>query len=96
MNRLEKQGSHHHRGEFRIIRSMCGLLFKEGAKVVITAKKRGPVEEVAAKSTREAGGDVLAVRTDISNSEDVKKMIDKTIEAYGKLDIIINNAGVLE
>ena len=53
------------------------------------------MEEVAAK-VREAGGDVLAVRTDISNSEDVKKMIDKTIEAYGKLDIIINNAGVLE
>ena len=74
----------------------CALLFaKEGAKVVITARREAQLEEVAAK-VREAGGDVLAVRTDISNSEDVKKMIDKTIEAYGKLDIIINNAGVLE
>lgn len=72
------------------------LLFaKEGAKVVISARRQAPLEEVAGK-IREAGGEVLAVVSDISKHEDADNLIEKAVETYGKVDILINSAGVLE
>ena len=70
-------------------------LAREGAKVVITARRAAALETVAAEIT-EAGGEVLAIPTDISRDEDIKNMVDKTIEKFGKLDILVNNAGILE
>ncbi len=71
------------------------LFAKEGAKVVISARRVAPLEDVANK-IREAGGEVLAVATDISKPEDAKNLVAKTVEAYGKVDVLVNNAGVLE
>ncbi len=67
----------------------------EGAKVVITARRAGPLEEVAAK-IREAGGEVLPIASDISNVEDARRIVATTLENFGKIDILINNAGVLD
>jgi len=67
----------------------------EGAKVVITARREGPLEEVAAK-IREAGGEVLPIVSDISKVEDAQKVVSSVMEKYGKIDILINNAGVLD
>lgn len=72
------------------------LLFaKEGAKVVISARRAAQLEEVAAK-IREAGGEVLTVVSDISKHEDADNLVEKAVGAYGKVDILINSAGVLE
>ena len=71
------------------------LFAKEGAKVVISARRQAQLDEVAAK-IREAGGEVLPVVTDISKPEDAKNLVAKTVEAYGKVDVLVNNAGVLE
>ena len=72
------------------------LLFaKEGAKVVITARRQPQLDEVAAK-IREAGGEVLPVVSDISRKGDADAVVAKAVEAYGKVDILVNNAGVLE
>lgn len=71
------------------------LFAKEGAKVVISARRQAQLEEVAAK-IREAGGEVLPVVTDISKREDADHLVAKTMEVYGKVDVLINNAGVLE
>ena len=67
----------------------------EGAKVVITARREAPLLEVAEK-IREAGGEALPVVSDISKAEDTKRVLDATLEAFGKVDILINNAGVLD
>ncbi len=71
------------------------LVAKEGAKVVISARRVAPLEAVA-EEIRAAGGDVLAVATDISKPEDAKNLIAKAVEAYGRVDVMVNNAGVLE
>ena len=74
----------------------AALLFaKEGAKVVISARRQAQLEEVAAK-IKAQGGEVLSVVTDISKPEDAKNLINRTIEAFGKIDVLVNNAGVLE
>ena len=66
----------------------------EGAKVVITARREAPLLEVAEK-IRQAGGEVLPVVSDISKAEDAKRVLDATLEAFGKVDILINNAGFM-
>ncbi|MDE6841317.1 MAG: SDR family NAD(P)-dependent oxidoreductase, partial [Oscillospiraceae bacterium] len=76
--------------------AVTAMLFaKEGAKVVISARRQAQLEEVAAQ-IRQAGGEVLPVVTDISKPEDAKNLVAKTVEAYGKVDVLVNNAGVLE
>ena len=71
------------------------LFAKEGAKVVISARRLPQLEEVAAE-IRAAGGEVLVVQTDVSKVEDCENLVAKTVEAFGKVDILVNNAGVLE
>ena len=65
---------------------------KEGAKVVITCR----TEQTGEKMADELGakeGRAIFVRTDVTKSPDIKNMINKTVEAFGKLDILVNNAG---
>lgn len=70
------------------------LFAKEGAKVAIAARResegRAVVEEI-----REAGGEAIFVRTDVSKGDDCKKVVAETVLKYGKLDIALNNAGVI-
>lgn len=69
-------------------------LAKEGAKVVVNysgseAKAKEVVAEIEA-----LGSEAIAVRADVSNSEDVKAMMDETIAKFGKIDFLVNNAGI--
>ncbi len=71
------------------------LFAKEGAKVVITARRLPQLEEVAEK-IRAIGGEVLVVQADVSKAEDAENVVVKTVETFGKVDVLVNNAGVLE
>ncbi|MBE7085350.1 MAG: SDR family oxidoreductase [Clostridiales bacterium] len=71
------------------------LFAKEGAKVVITARRVPQLEEIATK-IREAGGEVLAVPCDVSKVEAVEEMVKTVVDTYGRIDVLVNNAGVLE
>ncbi len=71
------------------------LLAAEGAKVVITARRAAALEAVA-KEIEAAGGEVLAVPTDISKPGDAENLVEKTLEKFGKIDVLVNNAGILE
>lgn len=95
MKRLENKVAIITGGNSGIGEAAAYLFAEEGAAVVISARRAPQLEAVAAK-IKEKGGKVLAVPTDISKPEDAKNLIDKTIEAFGKVDIILNNAGVLE
>ncbi len=66
----------------------------EGAKVVITDVMAEQGEATAA-AIREAGGDALFVQANVAELSSVQKLVDATVAHYGRLDIIVNNAGVL-
>jgi len=66
---------------------------REGASVVATDISEQGVQETA-RLVVGAGGRALAVRCDVSRAEDVKATLDEAVEAFGRLDVAFNNAGV--
>ena len=74
-------------------RATAILFVKEGAKVVVADYVAEGGEETV-RMIKEAGGEAIFVNADVSKTEDVKRMIKTTVDNYGKLDILYNNAGV--
>lgn len=72
--------------------STAQLFFQEGAKVVLTDVQEDLLQKEA--SAISGGNDVLPIVLDVSSSENWKQVVEKTIEAYGKIDILVNNAGI--
>jgi len=74
---------------------------KDGANVVILAKSDRPHNKLdgtiytAAEEMRALGGKVLPLKCDIRNDESVKECIEKAVEVFGGIDIVINNASSL-
>jgi dehydrogenase/reductase SDR family member 7B len=66
---------------------------QEGAKIVITGRKEPPLLEVSRELTI-AGIENLALVSDVSIEKDNIEMVEKTIQKYGKIDVLINNAGI--
>lgn len=65
-----------------------------GAKVVVATGSNVAGGEAVAREIRDAGGEAIFVRCDVSNERDVENLVAKTVEAFGRLDIAFNNAGV--
>jgi 3-oxoacyl-[acyl-carrier protein] reductase len=66
---------------------------KEGAKVVIAELDENSANQVV-QEIKATGGEAIAVKTDVSNLQDVQKMFDTAMATFGKVDILVNNAGV--
>jgi NAD(P)-dependent dehydrogenase (short-subunit alcohol dehydrogenase family) len=66
---------------------------REGAGVVVADVSEQGNQETA-RMIEEAGGRALAVRCDVTRSEDAKAALDKAVETFGRLDVAFNNAGV--
>jgi NAD(P)-dependent dehydrogenase (short-subunit alcohol dehydrogenase family) len=70
------------------------VLAANGASVVVADRRKEPAERVAAEIVKD-GGAAIAVAMDVSAQNDIDKAIAATIATYGKLDILINSAGVI-
>lgn len=66
----------------------------EGAKVVITARNVDRLDNMV-KEIRAGKHEALAIQTDISDSEQVKRMVQFTVDNFGKVDILVNNAAAI-
>jgi len=69
-------------------------LAEEGARVVIADLDQEAGERII-QEIKKAGGEGIFIRTDVGQKEEVDNMVAETIKEYGKLDIIVNNAGIL-
>ena len=66
---------------------------REGASVVVADAAVDGAEETA-RLIEQLGGEALAVRCDVSRSEDVRAALDAAVERFGRLDLALNNAGI--
>jgi NADP-dependent 3-hydroxy acid dehydrogenase YdfG len=69
-------------------------LAAEGAKVVIAARRTDRLETLT-KRIKESGGEVLSITADVADEAQVRDMVSKTKAEWGRVDILINNAGVM-
>jgi len=79
------------------------LLAKHGAKVVVndlgghfdgTGQSRSPAEDVV-KEIRSAGGEAVANFESVTDFKSAKRIVDCAVDNFGKLNIVVNNAGIL-
>lgn len=68
-------------------------LAEAGATVVVAARRADLVERFAAELSELHGVRALAVPTDVTHESDVRRLVERTIDSYGAIDVLVNNAG---
>jgi 3-oxoacyl-[acyl-carrier protein] reductase len=82
-------------GGSRGIGKACSeLLARAGAKVAINYRVERPWAELLSQRIREAGGEAFDLGADVSVTEEAEMMVDETIDRFGQLDLLVNNAGI--
>lgn len=69
------------------------VLAAEGAKVVLAARRKEKLEDVANRIIA-AGGEAYTVSGDVSVREDCDRIAEETVKKYGRIDVLVNNAGI--
>lgn len=65
----------------------------EGARVVVNGRSAAPIEETARTIRSESGGEVYAIAGDVTNADDVNRIVESAAKTLGGLDILVTNAG---
>src|SRR3989338_11691541 len=83
-------------GSSKGIGKATALLFaKEGAKVVVNYFFSEREAFAVVDEIETIGSEAIAIKCDVSKETDVKKMVQKSIDKFGKIDILVNNAGIV-
>jgi len=70
------------------------MLSEQGATVVLGARRAGRIEALA-NELKAKGGKALAITTDVTKAAEVQALVDEAVKQFGKIDVIINNAGLM-
>jgi NAD(P)-dependent dehydrogenase (short-subunit alcohol dehydrogenase family) len=75
--------------------AIAGIASEKGARVVMAARNQAALEAQAQKINQQ-GGAALPVTADVSRYTDCQRIVDLTLQSFGRIDALINNAGVIE
>ncbi len=75
--------------------AICHRLGREGAHIVVADLNLQGAERTAAEIEEKTGQRALAVQVDVTDEDQVRTMVDRCVEEFGRLDILVSNAGVL-
>ncbi|GIV33463.1 MAG: short-chain dehydrogenase [Chitinophagales bacterium] len=73
-------------------KSMGKYFLQLGANLIITSRKMEKLQQAADELQKETGGKVLALQSDVRKYEEVEQVLHKSIETFGKVDVLVNNA----
>ncbi len=76
-------------------RAMANLFSEHGANVVTTGRNENDAQTVADELSKKYKTEPLGLKVDVSLPNEVKEMVDKTIQRYGRIDVLVNNAGYM-
>ena len=76
-------------------RSTALLFAKEGAKVIVNYQKAEKEANEVVREISKIGSEAIALKCDVSKEEEVKKMIFEGIKKFGRIDVLVNNAGIV-
>jgi 3-oxoacyl-[acyl-carrier protein] reductase len=74
-------------------RAVAEELATEGASLIICARKRETIERVASDISEATGGAVLGIAADVSNPDDVARLVKSGIDQFGRIDVLVTNSG---
>jgi len=94
MGRLEGKVAMITGGASGIGKAHAELFAREGAKVVITTRRKVAEGTALAESIKKGGGEAIFIKLDVTKESEWREVIDEVIRKYGKLNILVNNAGV--
>lgn len=75
-------------------RAIAIRLAQDGETIVVNYAGREEEASVTARMVEEAGGKAITVKADVSDKADVDAMVDRTLSEFGRLDVLVNNAGI--
>jgi len=68
---------------------------EEGARIVVNYRDRTAEADAVVDAIRQAGGEALAIAADVSRGADVRRLVDATVDRFGRIDVLVNDAGVM-
>jgi 3-oxoacyl-[acyl-carrier protein] reductase len=80
-------------GSEGIGRATAHSLGREGANVVVCARRANVLEKAASDIAEDTGAQIVPVAADVTRSDDIQRVIQEAVQRFGRLDILVNNAG---
>jgi 3-oxoacyl-[acyl-carrier protein] reductase len=74
-------------------RAMAKIYSEQGANVVVTGRDKEEAQNVADELSKEYGINTLGLKVDVTSVTEVREMVDKIRDKYGRIDVLVNNAG---
>lgn len=77
-------------------KAVARIFSENGAEVVLCDVMEDQVRNAAEEIRKETGNSTLALKVNVTKKSDIEEAVKKTLEAYGKIDVLVNNAGILK
>jgi 3-oxoacyl-[acyl-carrier protein] reductase len=76
-------------------KAVAKRLARDGFAVVVNYASNAKEADAAVAEIRSAGGQSIAVKADVGNAADVERLFEETVKAFGAIDVVVNNSGIM-